>query len=263
MSSNRANASARQRRAGEPVTSQSSQQQNRRSVRPGQQTYQEEPQKIQNPKLSVSDAIALITLRLGRVENIVQNYQNDPNFDGMVSSGNENNENMRMVDQNVFNSIATRLDSLEKNQKILIEKQRTLVPPSQQTNSKPHIQETTIVNDVSEEKMKNVYENIDNLKEEIVEIKDLLIKLQSFTMETNQKLVDAVFNEEELINKSYYISNQNIDDDNNLSLEECENDEKSNVNVNTVKINPSNLKELIKMELESEEVINELEEQST
>ena len=245
MSSNRANASARQRRAGEPVTSQSSQQQNRRSVRPGQQTYQEEPQKIQNPKLSVSDAIALITLRLGRVENIVQNYQNDPNFDGMVSSGNENNENMRMVDQNVFNSIATRLDSLEKNQKILIEKQRTLVPPSQQTNSKPHIQETTIVNDVSEEKMKNVYENIDNLKEEIVEIKDLLIKLQSFTMETN------------------YISNQNIDDDNNLSLEECENDEKSNVNVNTVKINPSNLKELIKMELESEEVINELEEQST
>ena len=67
MSARRANAGAKNRRAGGAGL----------DIRP----QQAEPQQVQQPKLSISDAIGLITLRLGRVENVVQhlqtkNYQN-------------------------------------------------------------------------------------------------------------------------------------------------------------------------------------------
>ena len=91
MSSNRANASARQRRAGEPVGQQ--QQQNQRmQQQPGRgfggRSGMPDPQQPpMNPKLSVSDAIALITLRLGRVETIVSNLPNEPRGDGEGVAG--------------------------------------------------------------------------------------------------------------------------------------------------------------------------------
>ena len=73
MSSARSNASARQRRSGGDTSRQQYPPQNTHI----QQSQQGTPQPQQNPKLSISDAIALITLRLGRVENIVQNLPTD------------------------------------------------------------------------------------------------------------------------------------------------------------------------------------------
>ena len=91
MSGNRANAAAIQRRTmsaqsnvAPPGTSRPQQQQQMRpqmqqqqmrpqqqQMRPQQQQMQQQ-QPMQNPKLSVSDAIGLITLRLGRVETFIQ-----------------------------------------------------------------------------------------------------------------------------------------------------------------------------------------------
>ena len=288
MSSSRANAAARQRRAGD---TQSTQQQSSYNSSGSKtrfvQQQQEPPQPPVNPKLSISDAIALITLRLGRVENIVSNY--DPNA---VSSGGNiqlnYDENMRMVDEQVFNSIVSRLEALEKgrnvggqavgnpqleqrlsilekNQKMLIEKQQQT--PVVATTSPL---ETTIVNDVAEEKLKPMEESIQYVKSELSNMKDLLLKLQSFTMETNQKLADIVFDVEDrsaTLNNAFMMSLHNSEFNVNGGITILDGEQGDNIDVgdehveivdeikNTIQ--STNLKELVKKELMNEETVVE------
>ena len=289
MSSSRANAAARQRRAGDTQqTQQQSSYNSSGSKTRFVQQQQEAPQPPMNPKLSISDAIALITLRLGRVENIVSNY--DPNA-GSNSGNHQMNydENMRMVDEQVFNSIVSRVEALEKgrnvsapsnpqveqrlsvlekNQKMLIEKQQQ-APVLAVTPV-----ETTIVNDVTEEKLKPMEYDIKFLKSELSELKLVLLKLQSFTMETNQKLADIVFEDRsEALNNAFMMSLHNsgfnmdmnmgegiriLDGENENGIEVDEGvgivDEVSDT------IQSTNLKELVKQELMNEESVVMVEE---
>jgi hypothetical protein len=270
MSSNRANASARQRRAGEPVGQQQQNQQQQRmqpgrgGVRPGMSDPQQQQQQPMNPKLSISDAIALITLRLGRVETIVSNLPNEPRGDG-EGVGQMYDENMRMVDQNVFNSIVTRLDTLEKNQKLLIEKQKA-VPVTQSASVAPIKQmvQETIIKDVSDEKIEPMRESIELLKDDISELKDLLMKLQSFTMETNKKLTDIVFDDNipQMFNNSFMFHGSSMmggqpfkeDAGDEMIVLENIDDECGGDEIACENLKSSNLKELIKQELMNEEV---------
>lgn len=185
MSSGRSNASARSRRAGGA------------ELNPQQQQQQQRGPPQVPPKLSVSDAIGLLSLRLGKVEGMVQNIQVDQLRNG--DSGMELNENSRIIDDNVFKSIVARLDVLEKNQKALMDNQTTLSNSMKSLASKtPSVGgqvSQTIVKDVSDEKLASVNENIEVIHGEITLVKDLLMKLQNFTMETNQKLLDIVLDQ--------------------------------------------------------------------
>jgi len=173
MSSARANASARNRRAGGDMPPPPQMQ-----GRPGQPMQQ---QQMQMPaKLSVSDAIALITLRLGRVEQIVQNMP----VDGQSNVG-VDGENIRIVDNEVFEHMVQRLEELEKVQQELAARKPTV-------SSTP----TQVVNTAVS---KEVSESIEVLKAEMVQVKDLLLNLQSFTMQTNQRLSEIVFNGGEFV----------------------------------------------------------------
>jgi hypothetical protein len=174
MSSARANAAARARRAGGDMPPPPQQM----NGRPGQQISQgQQMQPGVGAKLSISDAIALITLRLGRVEQIVQNMP----VDGQTSLG----ENGGVVDDAVLANIAQRLEALEKGQKILAEKKPTVVA------STPPIAGNLVNNKLTE--------SVEVLKAEMTQVKDLLMQLQSFTMQTNQRLSDIVFNSGEFI----------------------------------------------------------------
>jgi hypothetical protein len=286
MSSSRANAAARQRRAGDTQSTQQQSSYNSSGSKTRfvqQQQQQEAPQPPMNPKLSISDAIALITLRLGRVETIVSNY--DPN----AGSGGGNHqmnydENMRMVDQQVFNSIVSRLDALEKgrnvgpvsgvieqrlgvlekNQKMLIEKQQqTPVVVTQEPA------ETMVVNGLTEEQLKPMEESIESVKSELSSLKDLLLKLQSFTMETNQKLADIVFDAEDktsaALNNAFMMSLHNtgfnMNMDGGIRILDGDNEQDIDAQdegvemIDEVKdtIQSTNLKELVKQELMNEE----------
>ena len=175
MSSARANASARNRRAGGDMPPPPQMQ-----GRPGQPMQQQ--QQMQMPaKLSVSDAIALITLRLGRVEQIVQNMP----VDGQSAVG-ADGENIRIVDNEVFEHMAQRLDELEKGQQELAAR-------------KPIVSSNPVTQVVNTAVSKEVSESIEVLKAEMVQVKDLLLNLQSFTMQTNQRLSEIVFNGGEFI----------------------------------------------------------------
>lgn len=136
MSSSRSIAAARNRRAGDPV------QQQQPPNRPGtsigssaafqtqtqygkkvpQQSQKNDPPPPPNPnvpfsKISVSDAIGLITLRLGKVEQYIIDTQHDSesgNGSGTGGGGFSLPENTQLVDNSVFTSIINRLDSIEK-----------------------------------------------------------------------------------------------------------------------------------------------------
>jgi len=177
MSSARANASARNRRAGGDMPPPSQMQ-----GYPGQPVQQQ----MQIPaKLSVSDAIALITLRLGRVEQIVQNMP----VDGQIGAG-PDGENVRIVDNEVFENMVDRLDALEKGHRELAARKPVL-------NVSPAPAPVTQV--VNNSVTKGLSESVEVLKAEMVQVKDLLLNLQGFTMQTNQRLSEIVFNGGEFV----------------------------------------------------------------
>ena len=129
--SSRSLAAARAKRAGEtappvsggrPVTSIglsaafSHKQQNmpngNNNVRTGKQQQQEQPKSnLPFSKLTISDAIGLITLRLGRVEQWVID-----NEDSEFSGSSNIPENSKIVDVSILNNIVSRLDALEKRE---------------------------------------------------------------------------------------------------------------------------------------------------
>jgi len=154
-SSSRSIAAARQKRAGEqsqpmntsrPVTSISSQgafaqqqyqqqmmsqsipvgsknvrvAQNRTQTQGGRETnqnIQQQQQQAQSTRISLSNAIGLITLRLGKLENSL----NEAIEDGSFNNNGDNNEcdnsslppNMKLVSDEVFENIVNRLNLLE------------------------------------------------------------------------------------------------------------------------------------------------------
>ena len=130
MSSSRSIAAARNRRSGDappngqsqqrPVTSISSQaafsQQNARSSNQNQKQPQNQksqdmgkpPNGLPFSKLSISDAIGLVTLRLGRVEQ----FMIDIHEHGVTSVP----DNKLVIDNSVITNIVSRLDSLEKKE---------------------------------------------------------------------------------------------------------------------------------------------------
>jgi hypothetical protein len=178
MSSNRANAAARQRRAGGAELN---------SNQPQPQKQQSSKQNIPRPKLSISDAIALITLRLGKVESIVSNYQNE-NLQIQVDAMGQPIQNAKMIDDSVFKSIVSRLDVLEKNQKVLMENQTSIANTVKTIASSKNGQ--TVVKDISEEKLSIIKEDIESLKTELRQNNDSIFNLQNMVQEASQKMVE-------------------------------------------------------------------------
>jgi hypothetical protein len=194
MSGNRANAAARNRRAGggpemqAPIPGRGGMVPGRGMPVPGrgfgpspqqmqqiQQAQQMQQQQMPAPapgvpgptQMTVQNAVTLMSIRLGRLETFMQKMEGE-------GEGAEN-ENSRIVDDGVFNSIVSRLDALERGHKLL-------------SGSKPV---------TTNESNDQLLETVNDLKSEVSELKDLLLGLQSFTMQTNQKLVDIVFSQEE------------------------------------------------------------------
>jgi len=163
MSSARSNAAARSRRAGGGDLPQ---QQN--DVRNGNQ------QQAGPVKLSISDAIGLITLRLGRVEQIVQTMP----VDGVSSAMSGLDGNARIVDDTVFLNMVQRIEALEKNQPQVRQELQTIAKKIE-----------TVPKD----------SNVEKLRKEIGEIKNSLLQLQTFTMQTNQRLSEMVLKESSVV----------------------------------------------------------------
>jgi len=124
-------------------------------------------------KLSVSDAFALVTLRLGRVELIINKLQSDGILDANNNLTSETlGKNNNNFDDTILQNIITRLDGLDKK---------------------------TVSNDLNQ-KLQSQY-NV--LSEDVKQTKEVVMKLQSFIMDISQKL-NSFITTQESINEEFF-----------------------------------------------------------
>jgi len=124
-------------------------------------------------KLSVSDAFALVTLRLGRVELIINKLQSDGILDANNNVNSETlGKNNNNFDDTILQNIITRLDGLDKK---------------------------TVSNDLNQ-KLQSQY-NV--LSEDVKQTKEVVMKLQSFIMDISQKL-NSFITTQESINEEFF-----------------------------------------------------------
>jgi hypothetical protein len=226
-SSSRSIAAARQKRAGEqsqpmntsrPVTSISSQgafaqqyqqqmmaqnipvgsknvrlAQNKNQIQGGMNNNQKTQQQDQSTKISVSNAIGLITLRLGRLENLVSDAIDEGGFNN--SNNNDNTENpsipsnMKLVTDEVFENIVNRLNLIESK----------------------------IINFTNQnEKLQQLVNEMTSMQTSIVALNSTV---SSFINETNEKFVDYENALAEIENNLNFIPEQNV----NTIMDENEN----------------------------------------
>ena len=283
------------------------------STPPSQQQYVQQPTELYNPppgsKLTIGNAVALITLRLGRLETFMNQYQleeprngNDLNNEIMQSvltritaleqksstvhsvgltnssknatsstststSNGSSNSTVTVADQSVLN----RVTALEKhsethhsNIKVMSDGLRS-IETSLREISKTEVEPNAITDYVSEVKSELgfIREEFHTFAEELKETKDLLLKLQSFTMETNTKLVNTIFSQVDQFNIQEYqnemdefVCDDTFDEDvqefGSNEVEELGEDEESVVeDANEIKSGgiTVNFKELISREL--------------
>jgi hypothetical protein len=182
-------------------------------------------------KLSVSDAIGLITLRLGSVEQFIMDFENsehNTNSDGTINLP----ENSKLIDNSVLTSIMNRLDSIEKKE-------------VNNTYNSEINKEIGLLRDLTN----NHNELLFKIERDLIETKDILKSLNNtfneFTKNTNDRFIDyeyAISDLEKNINitDSYIESfEENLD-----SINDDNNNETENIGVD--------LKSIIRQELANE-----------
>ena len=161
-----------------------------------QQSQQQAQSSQPFSKLSISDAVGLITLRLGRLEQWVIESEHDTEPNNSNSNSTNLPENSKIVDNSVFLSIIDRLDTIEKEK-------TTATPGTSESVTKLTEDFAKIseqLNKVCDESNKQIMaiskhtEQLFRFERELVETKDILktfmIKYDSFVAESNERFAD-------------------------------------------------------------------------
>jgi hypothetical protein len=185
-----------------------------------QQEIQIQPNGLPFTKLTVSDAIGLITLRLGKVEQFLIDLENGETT--VNKSDATVHDNFKLIDNSVLTNMVSRLDSLEKKE--------LTAPTSNNQNN----------------------ENYLKLEKELKETKEILMnlmfKFELFTKETNNRLDEhhnaILVLENNMQNSESILINE---DDININLS-------TDAEADAEKILSAELKTIIKQELSNSEM---------
>jgi hypothetical protein len=204
------------------------------------QQKQEQPEKLSTvSKMTIPQAITLITLRLGSVESKLLNM---PEMHSINSDSNgTDSENMK--------TIMLRLESLEKRSGTGITPELNLLKQQFEVIKQSVVQTkgssaTLIKENVS------LKTQIENLRKELVETKELLTTLQNLTINNSQQILD--------LSKDVYHENFNdaegtvdeLTDIHDTNLEnECTNLQELHDENESSEIVGNNLKQIIESEL--------------
>jgi hypothetical protein len=167
-------------------------------------------------KLTVSDAIGLVTLRLGRVEQFIIDTQEDGS--NLNNTNTSIPENSKIIDNSVLTSIINRIDSLEK-------KEINTVSHSSQINNL----EKEVLN------IKNLLNNLTN------NLNNLTNDMTGFISVTNEKFMDyenALIEIEKEASLFHGLEN-NIDENGNLDEDDSNENNENNENNEVIEKNES------------------------
>jgi hypothetical protein len=163
-----------------------------------QQQQQQQPGKPEGlssvSKMTLPQAITLITLRLGAVESKLMNLQQDSGFTGATQM--DGQEDMVLIDKNVIQSITSRLESLEKRTSSasgVSGPEMNLLKQQVDTVKQAVIKSNSVSANLVKEN-KDVKSQMHNLQGELSETKELLHAIQNLTMDNSQKLLNLSMN---------------------------------------------------------------------
>lgn len=171
---------------------------NVRTAKAIQQNNERQPPQNGLPfnKLSISDAIGLITLRLGRVEQWIIETDHEQDTKQSVSgdlSGIPSNH--KVIDNSVLTTIINRLDSLEKNGTSSSSSSEEFTKLSEEVRTLTE-QFKRMSDDVTKHNIElaKCSEQVFRFNRELTETKDILksfmVKYDMFTQETTQNFSD-------------------------------------------------------------------------
>ena len=147
-------------------------------------------------KISIPQAITLITLRLGKVETHLQQLSEDGLLQPGARLGLElgDNENTSVVDKSFLESIMARLESLEKrpsntSSQPLNNTEMTLVKQQMEV-MKPALITTKNLSVSTSKEVKELKEQIERLKRELEETKQTLQQLESLSVDNSQRIIE-------------------------------------------------------------------------
>lgn len=173
-------------------------------------------------KMTLPQAITLITLRLGKVETMLQNQtlQNQTmrsNMQFETDGDNDGDSDMVQLNANILQSILSRLESVEKRSSassaagasgpefILLKQQfETIKPILTQTKSSTN----AIVKE-----HKDFKSQFESLRNDLEETKELVIALQNLTMDNSQKLLAFDMSNEHVLDGFDQSLNDMVEDD--------------------------------------------------
>lgn len=205
-------------------------------------------------KMTFAQAITLITLRLGKVETQLMNGV----ASGQSMSNGDADEDHILVDKSLIHSLINRIDALEKrpstsasgpapsNQDIMLLKQQfeTIKPiVIQSKNSLPVLKQ-----------------QVDILKTELNETKELFTALQNLTMDNSNKILalnsvfnnDGAFLDDNLEPETEFETELEVEEEAE-DFDTIENDISLDPNINVNDIMGNNLKKLIEQEFYNED----------
>ena len=223
-----------------------------------QQSQQQEKKALPFTRLSISDAIGLITLRLGRVEQWVIDTENENEENGDYQSGSLNlPENSKIIDSSILTNIISRLDSLEKRE--LGTSNPGEITQLSESVTKLTEQITKIVEEGNKHSLaiSKHTEQLFKFDRDLVETKDLLktfmIKYDMFASETNNKFTDYEFALSELektvqpVQDTAVVEDSPVDEVDGTNINDIDNNEVSNEIASSIM--SVDLKNIIKQEL--------------
>lgn len=210
-----------------------------------QELYQEPQSGLSSiNKMTIAQAITLITLRLGKVETQLFSVGSQPTY----SMNLENDDNV-LVDKNLITSIISRIENLEKTH--VASPQINAVGSSQDINILKQQFETIKPLVVQSKNSSAVFkQQIDALKTDLAETKELIAALQNLTMDNNNKIIafNSIFNSDgsESFIDNNGLNDQLVVDQSQLIVDDSIEEINQNENDGT---SFTNLKELIEQEL--------------
>ena len=166
-----------------------------------QKQMQQKPEGVGGvSKMTIAQAITLITLRLGAIETKIIQIEHEPQLSGHGLSNdglsNDGQDNMVLIDKTVIQSITSRIESLEKRSSGPASNsgpEVALLKQNFETVKQAVIQTKGVVTTISKEN-KELKTQVDNLKNDLTETRELLAALQNLTMDNSQKLLDFSVN---------------------------------------------------------------------
>jgi hypothetical protein len=141
-------------------------------------------------KMTIPQAITLITLRLGAIETKLINMPELYNINNM--------DDISDVDSGIVQSIMSRLDSLEQRSTstsgTVSTPELNLLKQQFETVKQAVVQSKGTTTSLVKENV-SLKTQIDNLRKELMETKELLSNLQTLTMDNSQKILEFSVND--------------------------------------------------------------------